>query len=164
MGGVPFPSSRSKTNEAAKHVERPLPGRLDGGSIPPGSTGDEPRRGSGGVLRSKGPRSRFTLAQAPPRSLWIALCSAASGSGGYLPCRPWASTNARSRPGQERLHVRVHLAGRLTCRPSPLRSPHRSPRHRCWGWPGHLRSADPAAGRRCTSPGWRPGTPCSTRW
>lgn len=38
MGGVPFPSLWTKTNEAAKHVESPSHGRLDEGSIPSGST------------------------------------------------------------------------------------------------------------------------------
>ena len=52
MAGVPFPRPRSKTNEEAKHVESACRGRLDGGSIPPGSTSCSGHRMRGGRARS----------------------------------------------------------------------------------------------------------------
>lgn len=170
MGGVPFPSSRSKTNEAAKHVESPLPGRLDGGSIPPGSTPDLPAL----ALASASGHARAAVwpifHQVPPFIRYrgtvpsrAVRCSRAGQDPAFMFVR--SGTNERSRPGLERLRAHDRRMTGLTCRPSLLRSPHRSLRRQRSHWRSlaHHRWPRPV-GRRCTSPGWRPGTPCSARW
>lgn len=171
MCGVPFPSARSKTNEAATHVESPLPGRLDGGSIPPGST---PRSAHAGPdVRPRpcvGGRTIIILLPvlatrlvAPPGIhqpqviAWMGCRSAAASS-------PRRTALERAEPPRSGAAPLIGALVRgLICRPSPLRSPRRSPRHRPWRCLVRLRWPGPA-GQRYTSPGWRPGTRCSARW